>query len=62
MSISELEARVSRILGVDAKALISEHAEIGFDVDKADDLEIVRQRLERRRTANTAGPSVRGEP
>jgi molybdopterin-guanine dinucleotide biosynthesis protein A len=63
--ISELEARVSRILGVDAKALISEHAEIGFDVDKADDLEIVRQRLERRRTANTATtarPSLGGEP
>jgi MobA-like NTP transferase domain len=60
--ISELEARVSRILGVDAKALISEHAEIGFDVDKADDLEIVRQRLERRRTANTASPSYGGEP
>jgi hypothetical protein len=50
---------------VDAKALISEHAEIGFDVDKADDLEIVRQRLERRRTANTAttaSPSLGGEP
>jgi molybdopterin-guanine dinucleotide biosynthesis protein A len=51
--IVELEARVSQILGVQAKALISEHAEIGFDVDKADDLEIVRQRLERRRAPNT---------
>ena len=51
--IVELEARVSHILGVPAKALISEHAEIGFDVDKADDLEIVRQRLERRRAPNT---------
>jgi GTP:adenosylcobinamide-phosphate guanylyltransferase len=62
--IAELEDRVSRILGVQAKALISEHAEIGFDVDKADDLEIVRQRLERRRTAHaatTASPSIGGE-
>jgi GTP:adenosylcobinamide-phosphate guanylyltransferase len=52
--INELEARISRILGVNAKALISEHAEIGFDVDKSDDLEIVRQRLERRRAHTTA--------
>jgi molybdopterin-guanine dinucleotide biosynthesis protein A len=56
--IAELEARVSQILGVEAKALISEYPEIGFDVDKADDLEIVRQRLERRRAPNTGNPST----
>ena len=61
VQIVELEARVSHILGVQAKALISEHAEIGFDVDKADDLEIVRQRLERRRAPNTGSPALGGD-
>ena len=39
ITIRELEERVSRILGVTARALITNHAEIGFDVDKPEDLE-----------------------
>ncbi len=46
LSILELENRVSHILGVNAQALITEHAEIGFDVDKPEDLAVVRRILE----------------
>ena len=42
LTIPELEARVSQILGVPARALVTEAAEIGFDVDKPEDLELVR--------------------
>ncbi|MFN3266870.1 MAG: NTP transferase domain-containing protein [Deinococcales bacterium] len=45
LTIDELERTVSRILGVPAKALITEFAEIGFDVDKPEDLALVRQKL-----------------
>lgn len=45
LTVGELEARVTRILGVDARALITDHAEIGFDVDKADDLEVAVRAL-----------------
>ena len=46
LRIAELEASVSRILNVPAKALVTKHAEIGFDVDKFDDIAIVLERLE----------------
>jgi GTP:adenosylcobinamide-phosphate guanylyltransferase len=46
LEIAELERTVSRILGVPAHALISEYAEIGFDVDKPEDLEVVLKKLE----------------
>jgi len=36
--IAGLEARVSRIIGVPAKALITPYAEIGIDIDKEEDL------------------------
>ncbi|NJK45333.1 MAG: NTP transferase domain-containing protein [Pleurocapsa sp. SU_196_0] len=45
LSITELEGTVSRILGVPARALITEYAQIGFDVDKEKDLEVVLNRL-----------------
>lgn len=45
LTIAELENTVSKILGVPAKALVTEFAEIGFDVDKFDDLALVRQKL-----------------
>ncbi len=48
LSITELEQTVSRILGVPAKALITDFAEIGFDVDKPADLAIVLEHLGRR--------------
>jgi hypothetical protein len=47
LSITELEGTVSRILGVPARALITEYAQIGFDVDKEKDLEVVLNRLAR---------------
>jgi hypothetical protein len=46
LQIAELERTVSRILGVPARALISEYAEIGFDVDKPEDLEVVLKKLD----------------
>ena len=42
---AELENTVSRILGVPAQALMTEYAEIGFDVDKPDDLAVVLKHL-----------------
>ena len=42
---SELEQTVSRILGVPAQALITDFAEIGFDVDKTSDLAMVIEKL-----------------
>jgi GTP:adenosylcobinamide-phosphate guanylyltransferase len=41
LSKTELENTVSRILGVPAQALITDYAEIGFDVDKPEDLALV---------------------
>jgi GTP:adenosylcobinamide-phosphate guanylyltransferase len=46
LEIAELEGSVSRILGVPAQALITKHAEIGFDVDKFEDIALVLQKLE----------------
>lgn len=46
LSIAELEGNVSRILGVPAKALVTKYAEIGFDVDKFEDIAIVLEKLE----------------
>jgi GTP:adenosylcobinamide-phosphate guanylyltransferase len=46
LQIAELEASVSRILGVPAQALITKHAEVSFDVDKLEDIAIVLQKLE----------------
>lgn len=46
LEIAELEGNVSRILGVPAKALVTKYAEIGFDVDKPDDIALVLERLE----------------
>lgn len=44
LSISELEERVSEIIGHECKALILEHPEIGFDVDKPSDLKMMREK------------------
>ncbi len=45
LQISELEQKISKILGVPASALITEYAEVGFDVDKPEDLELTLQKL-----------------
>jgi hypothetical protein len=38
LSLPELEARARRILGVEARALVTPHPEVGVDVDKEEDL------------------------
>ena len=48
LSIKQLEERVSSILGVRARALVTPHAAIGTDIDKNEDLELARQVLESR--------------
>jgi GTP:adenosylcobinamide-phosphate guanylyltransferase len=45
LRISELEQKISKILNVPASALITEFAEVGFDVDKPEDLELTLQKL-----------------
>ena len=46
LTLGELERRVSAILGAEVRALISEHAAIGTDVDKEGDLALALARLE----------------
>jgi GTP:adenosylcobinamide-phosphate guanylyltransferase len=55
LTVAELEQTISRILGVPAKALMSEYAEIGFDVDKPEDLVLVKEKL------STSAQPPRGE-
>jgi GTP:adenosylcobinamide-phosphate guanylyltransferase len=45
LSLRELAVRVSSILGVPARALITDHAAIGTDVDKAADLTLAEAAL-----------------
>jgi len=45
LSISQLEKRFSSLLKIRAKAVISSYPEIGFDVDKPSDLELIRRKL-----------------
>lgn len=43
LSISELEKRFSGLLNLKARAVVSDYAEISFDVDKSSDLELARR-------------------
>lgn len=45
LSIKEIEARVERILGFRGVGIISPYPEVGIDVDKPSDLELVRRVL-----------------
>lgn len=45
VSISQLEKRFSDLLKIKARAVISPYPEIGFDVDKPSDLELIRRKL-----------------
>ena len=45
LDVATLERKVSEILGVEARALITPHAAIGTDIDKDSDLELARQVL-----------------
>lgn len=48
VTIPRVEQRFSSLLKVNARAVITAYAEIGFDVDKPEDLELVRRLLEPR--------------
>jgi hypothetical protein len=43
LTILNLERRASAIVGARVRAVVSEHAELGFDVDKLEDLVIARE-------------------
>lgn len=45
LSVADLEAKVSILAGSRGRAVISSHPEIGIDVDKPDDLNLVRSVL-----------------
>ena len=38
LSLAEVEARAQRILGVEARALVTPYPEVGVDVDREEDL------------------------
>ncbi|MCG8513293.1 MAG: NTP transferase domain-containing protein [Halanaerobiales bacterium] len=44
LSISEIEKRVTKITGYRGQCMITQHPEIGFDVDKPSDLELMREK------------------
>ncbi len=46
LTLTEVETRVSELLGITSKAVISRYPEIGVDVDKPVDLELVLSTLE----------------
>ena len=45
LSLAEAEQKVSELLGINGRAVICKHPEVGVDVDKPSDLEIVSQTL-----------------
>jgi GTP:adenosylcobinamide-phosphate guanylyltransferase len=45
LRLADIEARMGRILGAPAAALVCDDPEIGFDIDKVSDLEYVRREL-----------------
>lgn len=47
LSVADLERSISRLLHFKARAVNCEHAEIGIDVDKISDLELVRKVLQK---------------
>lgn len=44
LSISEIEKRVAKITGYKGRGMITQHPEIGFDVDKPSDLKLMRDK------------------
>ena len=45
LSIADVERRVSRLLGIRGRAVVTPYVEIGIDVDKPDDLALARRFL-----------------
>ncbi|MFC4638779.1 NTP transferase domain-containing protein [Deinococcus hohokamensis] len=60
LSVTRLEQKVSAILGVPARALITPHASVGTDVDKDEDLRLAEAHLGRAGAppASPANPSA----
>ena len=50
LSVRDIEAKASQILGAPVAAVISEYAELGFDIDKPSDLEAARRWHDRQST------------
>jgi len=53
LSLEEIEHRVCQVLRINGKAVPFDYAEIGMDVDKPDQLAIVRSDIEERTSFNT---------
>ncbi len=53
LELADLEKCVSNLLQLNGRVLISRYAEIGLDVDKPSDLELVRQAARRLRTSDS---------
>jgi GTP:adenosylcobinamide-phosphate guanylyltransferase len=51
LGVRDLEKRVNRRMGLHARALVCPYAEMGMDVDKPFQLEMLRQELERKGSA-----------
>ncbi len=45
LTIEAIERRFSEIVGINGKAIVTHHAEIGMDVDKPDDLQLAKRYL-----------------
>jgi GTP:adenosylcobinamide-phosphate guanylyltransferase len=60
LTVAALERRVSEILGLEARALITPFAEIGFDVDKAADLALVSAKLSAKLSAQASAEASAG--
>ena len=48
LTLAEAEAALTRVFGASVRAVVTEHAELGADVDRAADLEAMGQHLEQR--------------
>lgn len=47
LTISEVEARAARLLNIQAKAIISDYAEIGNDVDKPEHIQVIEKYMQK---------------
>ena len=62
LSVADAAAAVSRLLGVRSQAVITEHAELGADVDHVSDLETMARFLEGRIHHGAGGAEGAGYP
>ena len=55
MTLKDLEVKVSSILACETRAVVTDHAEVGVDIDKQEDLEMFKQKMaaERDKIGNT---------